>query len=244
MATLTYPLLIDLGFLAGLGVGLWQARQKGLGLLYTLDAALFSLTGGFLGSRLVQIIVHWEYYSSRPMAAFRIFDGGWAWQGGLLGSILGLLLYAQWKGGSFWKLADVLSPCLALGQGIGWLGCMEAGCGYGILARGPLAYELPDIYGISAYRLPVQAFTSGFFIFLFLVLILWPTSRSYPGFYFISYLLLSSLGLFFLEFARADETLYFGILRWSQVVEAGEFFFATALLYTGKQARSPGHAQT
>lgn len=244
MVPLTYPFLIDLGFLAGLGVSLWQARRKGLGLLYTLDGALFALLGGFLGSRLVQIIVHWEYYSFRPAAAFRIFDGGWTWQGGLLGGILGLLLYAQWKGGSFWKLADVFSPGLTLGQGIGWLACLEAGCGYGILARGLLAYELPDAYGLTTYRLPIQAFTSGFFLLMFLVLIFWPASRSYPGLYFISYLLLSSLALFLLEFARADETLYFGILRWSQVVEVAELVLAAALLYFRKQARSSYHAQT
>jgi hypothetical protein len=36
--------------------------------------------------------------------------------------------------------------------------------------------------------------------------------------------------LFCLEFLRADETLYFGSLRWSQLIEAAEFLVALLAL--------------
>jgi prolipoprotein diacylglyceryltransferase len=60
------------------------------------------------------------------------------------------------------------------------------------------------------------------------------------------YLILNSAGLFFLEFLRADETLYFGTLRWSQVVEGIEFaaaLLAVAILWTWrKRAAAIGHS--
>jgi prolipoprotein diacylglyceryltransferase len=52
------------------------------------------------------------------------------------------------------------------------------------------------------------------------------------------YLALSSAGLFFLEFLRADETLYLGTLRWSQAAELVEFTAALlALIFLRTRCR-------
>jgi prolipoprotein diacylglyceryltransferase len=69
--------------------------------------------------------------------------------------------------------------------------------------------------------------------------------RLAPGMVAVLYLLLNSSGLFFLEFLRADETLYFGTLRWSQVAEAGQFIVALlALLYLRAGSRKATLGET
>jgi phosphatidylglycerol:prolipoprotein diacylglycerol transferase len=133
----------------------------------------------------------------------------------------------------FWPLADLLVPGVALGEAVGWVGCLGSGCGYGLPARGPWAYELPDIYGIVVPRFPTQALASlvSGLIFALLIFVLWRYgSRLVPGSLASLYLLLSALGHFLVEFTRGDETLYLGLLRWSQWAEAGEIILALSML--------------
>jgi phosphatidylglycerol:prolipoprotein diacylglycerol transferase len=208
------------------------ARKRGSEPGSAIDASLVGLIFGILGGRLAYVAIYWEYFSSHLTEALSPWRGGLSFQGALVGGILGVLVYALWRERSFWPLADALTPGLALGQGIGWIGCLLTGCAYGLPAKGWLAWELPDIYGIVAFRLPVQAIMSGLngLLLVLLLVLIWRRVSLFPGFLALLYLLLSSISGFGLEFMRGDETLYIGLLRWSQVVEIGEFLLAIGLL--------------
>ena len=52
-------------------------------------------------------------------------------QGGLVGALLVSPFFLKKEGLAFWPTADVLAPSLALGQALGRLGCLAAGCCYG-----------------------------------------------------------------------------------------------------------------
>jgi phosphatidylglycerol:prolipoprotein diacylglycerol transferase len=227
-----YTALVDLGIIFGLLVTSLLARWRKADLWGMVDAALVVLVCGVIGSRLAYVALQWPYFSSHLRESFYLWRGGLAFQGAFLGGVVGLLGYSFWYRWSFWRLADLLVPGLALGQAIGWVGCLLSGCAYGLPARGTWAYELPDLYGITVFRFPTQAVMSGvsLLIFMLLILLLWRTPRPFPGLIALLYLLLYSLGGFVLEFTRGDETLYLGPLRWSQIVEAGEFLGALILL--------------
>ncbi len=227
-----YTALVDLGIVLGLLVTSLLARWRKADLWGVVDAALVALLCGVIGGRLAYVFLHWPYFSSHMREAFYLWRGGLAFQGAFMGGVVGLLGYSLWYRSSFWRLADLLVPGLALGQAIGWIGCLLSGCAYGLPARGRWAYELPDLYGIALFRFPTQAVMSGLslFIFILLMLLIWRFSRPFPGLIALLYLLLYSLGGFVLEFTRGDETLYLGLLRWSQVVEAGECIGALLLL--------------
>lgn len=227
-----YTALVDLGIIFGLLVTSLLARWRKADLWGMVDAALVVLVCGVIGSRLAYVALQWPYFSSHLRESFYLWRGGLAFQGAFLGGVVGLLGYSFWYRWSFWQLADLLVPGLALGQAIGWVGCLLSGCAYGLPARGTWAYELPDLYGITVFRFPTQAVMSGvsLLIFMLLILLLWRTPRPFPGLIALLYLLLYSLGGFVLEFTRGDETLYLGPLRWSQIVEAGEFLGALILL--------------
>lgn len=227
-----YTAFVDLGIILGLLVTSLLARWKKADLWGTVDAALVALLCGVIGGRLAYVVLHWPYFSSHVREAFYLWHGGLTFQGAFLGGVVGLWGYSSWHRSSFWRLADILVPGLALGQAIGWIGCLLSGCAYGLPTRGRWAYELPDLYGIALFRFPIQAAMSGLslFIFILLMLLIWRISRPFPGFIALLYLLLYSLGGCVLEFTRGDETPCLGALRWSQIMEAGEFIGALILL--------------
>jgi phosphatidylglycerol:prolipoprotein diacylglycerol transferase len=228
----SYAALVSAGILLGLLMTYLESRRRGQDVLSTMDAALWSLVAAIIGGRAAYVAVYWAYFSAHPREIVSLSQGGLAFQGAFLAGVLALLGYSLWNSKSFWELADTVTPGLALGQAVGWIGCLTRGCGYGLAAGGSLAYDLRDIYGILAYRYPTQAMISALNLGIFvLILILGRTrfsSRLPSGTLAALYLALSSAGLFLLEFLRADETLYFGTLRWSQLVEVAEF--AAALL--------------
>jgi phosphatidylglycerol:prolipoprotein diacylglycerol transferase len=228
----SYAALISVAILAGLFVTFLESRSRGQDSVSTMDAALWSLVGGVIGGRIVYIVLYWPYFATHPREVISFSRGGLAFQGAFIAGLLALTAYSLWNGKSFWGLADTIAPGLALGQALGWVGCLMRGCGYGLVATGPLAYDLKDSYGILAFRYPTQAMISllnlGIFVILLSLSRTRARSRLPSGALAALYLALNSAGLFMLEFLRADETLYVGTLRWSQIVEVVEL--AAALL--------------
>ncbi len=230
----SYATLVSLGILLGLLATYLQSRWRRFDIRTAMDAALWALVAGVIGGRIAYVAIYWPYFSAHPREIFSPSQGGLAFQGAFLAGTLGLLGYSLWTQTSFWDLADIVVPGLALGQAIGWIGCLLAGCGYGLVTRSMLAYDLRDIYGIMAYRYPTQAMISVLNLAIFIILLGLVRGighhRLPPGMVAAVYLVLNSAGLFFLEFLRADETVYFGTLRWSQLVEAAEFVAALLAL--------------
>jgi phosphatidylglycerol:prolipoprotein diacylglycerol transferase len=228
----SYAALVGLGVILALAITYLEARWRGSHVVRSMDAALWALVAGIIGGRAVYVAIYWAYFSSHTREIFSFSQGGLAFQGAFVAGVVGLLIYSLWTGTSFWGLADTVAPGLALGQAVGWIGCLCTGCGYGLVTRGALAYDLRDIYGIMAFRYPTQILISVLNLIIFVLIFVLPrirrNRRPTPGLMATLYLALNSAGLFFLEFLRADETLYFGTLRWSQAVEALEC--AVALL--------------
>ena len=230
----SYAAFVGLGIVLGLAVAYLESRWRGADSLATLDAALWSLVCGIVGGRTVYVAIYWPYFSTHPRQILSLSQGGLTFQGAFVAGLLGLLAYSLWNRRSFWEMADIVAVGLALGQAVGWIGCLLAGCGYGLATRGFLAYDLRDIYGILAYRYPTQAMISVLNLAIFVVLLILTRTglrrRLAPGTLAALYLALNSAGLFFLEFLRADETLYLGTLRWSQIIEVVEFVAALLAL--------------
>lgn len=245
----SYAALIALGILLGLVTTYVQGRRRGADARIVVDGALWALVAGVLGGRIAHVAIYWPYFAAHPREILSLSQAGLAFQGAFLAGVVGLLGYSLWNQTSFWHLADLVAPGLALGQAIGWIGCLLNGCGYGLVTRGFLAYDLRDIYGIMAFRYPTQAMISILNLAIFIVILALVYARRRhplpPGLVAALYLVLNSSGLFFLEFLRADETMYFGTLRWSQLLEAAEFVAALlAIPYLWRWRRRATTAET
>ncbi len=118
-----------------LGVWFLVKRSKATGVSLPRDKAqdmvIVLFVAGLAGARLTYMIQF-----NVPLKQFlRIWEGGIVLYGGIIAGILAYLLYfrviLRKAGVSFWKLADVVAPGLALCIALGRIGCLMNGCCYG-----------------------------------------------------------------------------------------------------------------
>ncbi|MFB0545495.1 MAG: prolipoprotein diacylglyceryl transferase [Anaerolineae bacterium] len=219
----SYTVLLDLGLICGLAVACWAGQRYSIKPETVIDAALYVVIAGIVGARLHYVALNWAYFVEKPIETLFIWRGGLAFHGALLGGGLALWIYTALGQLPFWPLADVAAPGLALGGALGWLGCLTNGCAYGSMGKGFLAYDLPDVYGVSAPRFATQAVGSAWN--LAILALIWALIRwgfkpiRIPGVAFLIYLLLYCGGDFLLGFTRGDETLFLGPWRVAQVID-------------------------
>lgn len=127
----TYGVLIVIGLLLAIFLGTRLARRIGLRADYVYDLTFVMLVAGFIGARVLYIIVEWETFRQAPGAI--IFSRtGFVFQGGLVGALIAGVIYCRWHKLPLMEIADLGTPALALGHAIGRIGCFLAGCCYGL----------------------------------------------------------------------------------------------------------------
>ena len=70
--------------------------------------------------------------SDHPLNLIKVWQGGLVFYGGFIGATLASVYYCQRKGISFFRIADIMIPSLAIGHFFGRLGCFSAGCCHGV----------------------------------------------------------------------------------------------------------------
>ena len=91
----TWGLFIGLAFLAGYGYFFRQAKKEGMGENKILGLALALFFGAVIGSRLGYIAQFPTRFFSNPVEVFEFGAGGLTFYGGLIGGIIGALLFAK-----------------------------------------------------------------------------------------------------------------------------------------------------
>ncbi len=116
-----YGLAYVLGFIFGIFWLLYYRRELDMGKEDVYDLMFYIMLGVVIGSR-VFYAVFWEpsYFISEPWKIFYVWEGGMAYHGGLVGSIVAAYWYCKRKSKRFWKVADILTvpaiAALALGR--------------------------------------------------------------------------------------------------------------------------------
>ncbi|NLF12797.1 MAG: prolipoprotein diacylglyceryl transferase [Anaerolineaceae bacterium] len=222
----TYTVLLDLGLILGLVLAYFEGRRLLQSGETGLDLGLWAIIGGVIGGRAAYVIANLSAFQEEPIRAIRLWEGGLSFHGGVLGGLLVLLLFALFRDrglpsgrNSFWRLADVLTPGVAVGIAFGWAACLMGGCAYGALGEGFGYAVLPDLFGVAAPRFATQAVALGFSLLLAAGIWLLRGHWPFPGASFLMYGLLYFAGQFFLEFTRGDEAIYLGSLRLAQIID-------------------------
>jgi phosphatidylglycerol:prolipoprotein diacylglycerol transferase len=178
--------------------------------LYSL--ALWGIIGGIIGTRLVHVIDFWGYYSANPRAIFAFWQGGLAIWGAILGGAIAGIIFARIKGFPIPRYGDQFALGIILAQAIGRIGCIIYGDHVSTITGLPWAvvythpnspaYGRPPTHPAVAYELLMDLFIFG---------ILWKLrGRIQPdGSLFLLYLILYSVGRFFLSFLRLDSNTVF-----------------------------------
>jgi len=91
----------------------------------TLDVVIWAVPCGIVVARIYHVLTHLGDYTgpdSDPWEWLRIWEGGIAIFGSILGGALGVYIGCRLTGLRFWSFADAVAPALLLGQAIGRLG--------------------------------------------------------------------------------------------------------------------------
>lgn len=114
-----YGAIIAFGFLLAVLFGGRIAYKWKINLDKMIDVLLFGTIGGILGARLYYVFFRWDYYSIHPSEIFKIWEGGLAIYGGIIGGILCAFIVCKIEKINFLNLLDMASMSLLIGQGIG-----------------------------------------------------------------------------------------------------------------------------
>lgn len=95
---------------------LWAPHQTRLAEPMIDDLLLLVTLGVVVGGRLGHVLFYEpHYYLPRPLEIFKIWQGGMAFHGGVLGVALVLWLFARWRKVSLFSVADVVTAAVPIG---------------------------------------------------------------------------------------------------------------------------------
>jgi phosphatidylglycerol:prolipoprotein diacylglycerol transferase len=114
-----YGLLIALAVLIGLNLSSWLAKQRQLEQGLISDLLPILVLSAVIGARIYYVTFEWRNYTTTPLKALAIWEGGIAIHGALIAGTLAVIGFCRWRRQSFWTVLDVLVPSVALGQAIG-----------------------------------------------------------------------------------------------------------------------------
>ena len=236
----TYGVLLVAALLGALWLAGRLAVRSGLDQHQVQDLGIAVIIAGLVGAKLLLIVVDFEQYRRSPRALLDVLQSGGVFYGGLLGAIPVAWWYIKRQGLPFLKTLDVLAPAVALGQGIGRLGCLAAGCCFGSPSTAPwsIIFNNEDAHALVGVPLgiplhPSQLYESLGAFALLAVLLLVFAKRRFEGQVAIVYFLAYAVIRFVLEFFRGDSargSVFGGALSTSQFIAIIVVFLTMAVL--------------
>ncbi|TFV82217.1 prolipoprotein diacylglyceryl transferase [Microbacterium sp. dk485] len=120
-----YALCIIVGIIAATLLTNARLTRRGAEPWVVIDIALLAVPLAIIGARIYHVLTHPGFYfgeGADVWAVFRIWEGGIAIYGALIGGAVGAWLGCRWTGIRFWTLADAIAPGLLLAQALGRFG--------------------------------------------------------------------------------------------------------------------------
>jgi phosphatidylglycerol---prolipoprotein diacylglyceryl transferase len=143
IALRSYGTFMVLAWVVALAVGTVVAWRRGFRWRRVLVTFVIALVAGVVGSRLLDLVVNWGYYSTDHARIYATQFTGFSLYGGLiLALVVAALLARAWRL-PLWRLADSAVPALAAGIMLMRAGCFLNGCCFGITTRLPWGVAFP-----------------------------------------------------------------------------------------------------
>lgn len=114
-----YGVIIAFGFILAALFGGRKAYVWKMSLDSMVDVLIYGIIGAVVGARLYYVIFQWDEYKDNLLSIFKIWEGGLAIYGGIIGGIIAAYFVCKKTKLPFLKLLDLIGMALPIGQGIG-----------------------------------------------------------------------------------------------------------------------------
>lgn len=202
----SYGFMSAFGFLLAVFVAILRVKKTNIPVKNIIDLSLYILISGLVGARLFHKFQHINSYDS--ISDFlNIFNGGLAYYGGFIFAFVVGVIYLLLKKLPIGKTADTVAPSLAIGEGIGRIGCFLAGCCFGKptnLSYGVTYPKNSFTYGVIGSQTvhPTQIYSAIALFCIFGILLLIQKCMKFNGHLFLTFLIFHSLYRFTIDFFR------------------------------------------
>ncbi len=165
------------------------------------DLVIFMIPLGIVGARLYYCIFNWDYYGTHLGEIIKIWNGGLAIYGGIIGGAITAFIFCKVKKVQFLDIADFCIPYVAMCQSIGRWGNFVNCEAYGSKTESFFKMGIPGEVG---YYHPTFLYESVCTFLIFLILSKVYKNKKYVGQVFYLYLILYGIARFFIEGLRTD----------------------------------------
>ncbi|EAC3097948.1 prolipoprotein diacylglyceryl transferase [Listeria monocytogenes] len=219
-----YGVIIASAVVIALLLALSEANKRKMDKEIIVDLLIWAIPISIISARIYYVIFEWDFYKNNLGEIVKIWHGGIAIYGALIGAVLTAIIFSRIKKISFWQLADAVAPSLIIAQAIGrWGNFMNQEAHGAETTRSFLeSLHLPDfiinqMYIDGAYYQPTFLYESLWNVLGFIVLLIIRRTKIRRGELFLGYVIWYSFGRFFIEGMRTD-SLMWGDFRVSQVL--------------------------
>lgn len=219
-----YGIIIAVGILLGYFVAQRALVKAGLHKDTLVDIIFYSALFGFIAARIYFVIFQWPYYVENPSEIIKIWHGGIAIHGGLIGGFIAGVIVCKVKNLNPFQIGDIVAPSMILAQGIGrWGNFMNHEAHGGPVSRAFLEklhlpnFIIENMYINGQYYHPTFLYESIWDVAGFIILV---NIRKHLklGETFFLYLTWYSIGRFFIEGLRTDSLMLTSNIRVAQLV--------------------------
>lgn len=217
-----YGVIIGIGMLVGALIAYREAKKTNQNVDDYVDFTMYTLIAAIIGARLYYVVFEWDYYSKNLLQIFNLRAGGLAIYGGIIASVITLIVYTNIKKKSFWLMADTACQGLVVGQIIGRWGNFFNREAFGGFTDNLFAMQLPvsEAQGITAELLdnivkyngmefvqvhPTFLYEGVWNLMVFVLLNVYKRHKKFDGEVFALYVLGYGIGRSLIEGLRTDQ---------------------------------------
>ncbi len=225
-----YGLIIAIGLVLAVIYGCKRSGEFGLKEDDILDGVLWVTPFAIVCARVYYVVFSWDAYADNPISALYIWEGGIAIYGGVLGAILGIVVFCRVKKLKLAAVLDVVLLGFLIGQAVGRWGNFFNREAFGAATDSFFRMGLfNQVTGVWEYYHPTFLYESVWNLAGLILLHFLSKRRQYDGQIALGYAAWYGLGRAVIEGLRVD-SLYWGPFRVSQVLAALSCIAAVAVL--------------
>jgi len=259
----SFGVMMFLSFVVGGMVIRSELEREGYDGELAWDYVFWGVVGGIVGAKGYYVLLNFDRLQAEGLS-FVFSRGGMVWYGGFLLATALVVRAAIKSPVPLGKVADFVAPALAIGYAVGRVGCLLVGDDWGRPTDSWVGMTFPQgappttVENIQAFGIavdpaliekygnvipvhPTQIYEIALSTLIFLFLWRIRKHRHAAGWLFMVWLALAGAERFVVEFFRAKDDRFFGVLTLAQVISLGLIF--VGLAWAARLRRDDGTGQ-